>query len=90
MDNVAKKLKFNYFGVYEYSHSKDNILTYIKQPEHFYSDWEENGGILVVKYRPEMTGKDRYVVLHCVEVENNGNIFPVDISSLNKIPEIVD
>lgn len=88
MDKIAKKLKFSYFGVFKYSHSKDNILTYIKPSEHFFDF--DNGGVLVVKYRPEMKGKDKYMVLHCIEVGNDGNLFSVDISKLNRIPEIVD
>lgn len=90
---VAKKLRFRGLD-YEYSHSKDNILTYIRQPFHHYDDWEEDGGILVVKYRElnnEKDIKDRYVVLHhmCVFC-HNGHIEELDISKDNRIPEIVN
>lgn len=90
---VAKKLRFRGLD-YEYSHSKDNILTYIRQPFHHYEDWEEEGGILVVKYRHlpnEKDIKDRYVVLHQLIVTyRNGYIDECDISNVDKIPEIIE
>lgn len=93
MNTIAKKLKFR-GNVYEYSHAKDNILTYISQPYHYYDDWEEDGGILVVKYRNvtnEKDIKDKYVVLHEMRVSyGSGYISEEDISNLNKIPEIVE
>lgn len=90
---IAKKLEFNY-EEYEFSHAKDNILVYTRQPEHFYDDWEEDGGILIVKYR-NMENihnvKDRYVVLHQLRVSvGSGRIEHVDISKENKIPTIID
>ena len=68
---------------YRYSHSKKNVLVYISQPEHYYSDWEENGGILVVEYRPEKKNEgDRYYVLHQLSVSvYQGHIEHLDISS---------
>ena len=90
MDTVARKLEFN-FKTYEYSHSKDNILIYISQPEHYYDDWEEDGGLIVVRYRPSKNEKDRYVVLHQLRVNYcNGHIEHINISNLDKIPKIVE
>lgn len=92
MITIAKKLKFR-GTVYEFSHAKDNILTYISQPYHYYDDWEGDGGILVVKYRNvtnEKDIKDRYVVLHEMKVSyGRGYISEENISKSNKIPEIV-
>lgn len=81
MEEFAKKLEF--LGeIYEYSHAKKNVLTYISQPHCYYSDWEEDGGILVVQYRPEKKGKDKYYVLHQIVVTTNGRIIHNDISSI--------
>ena len=90
MTNIAKKLKYMGY-VYEYSHSKDNILIYTLDPKHHFYDWEEDGGILVVKYRPEINGeKNKYVVLHKIVVFCNGTISPSNISGMDRNPEIVD
>lgn len=90
MDTVAKKLRF-LGDIYEYSHAKDNVLIYTLTPEYYYEDWQEDGGILVVKYRPELKSeKDRYFVLHHIVITINGNIIHDNISDRNKIPEIVE
>ena len=72
---------------YKYSHSKKNILIYISQPEHYYDDWEEDGGILVVEYRPDKKNKnDRYFVLHQLSVySHNGHIEHLDISGCDRM-----
>lgn len=89
MEEFAKKLEF--LGeIYEYSHAKKNVLTYISQPIVHYSDWEENGGILIVQYRPEKKGKDKYYVLHQIVVTTYGKIIHNDISAVqNRIATIV-
>ena len=90
MDKIAKKLKFMW-KTYEFSHAKDNILIYTTQPIHYYDDWEEEGGILVVKYRPDVIGEQhKYLVLHQISVWNDGRIYPNNISGNDKIPEIVE
>ena len=83
-DTVAQKLEYR-GEVYTYSHCKKNILIYIRQPKHYYDDWEEDGGILVVEYRPE-TNNHQYIVLHCMRVcYNNGYIDQENISGHDKI-----
>lgn len=84
MKKVAQHLE--YCGnVYQYSHSKDNVMVYIDQPHHYYDDWIEDGGILIVKYRPEYNGHE-YLVLHCLSVcEGNGHIVHMDIHNKNRI-----
>lgn len=90
MNKIAKKLEFNSV-IYDYSQSKNNVLTYVKQPFLKYNDLEECGGVLVVKYRPYMKSeKDKYVVLHIINVRNDGFIQQFKISGQNKIPTIVD
>ena len=86
METVAKGLK--YLGnVYEYSHAKGNILVYVNQPCYYYEDWQEDGGILVVKYRPECKN-GKYLVLHCMRVNlRGGGITHINISKENKIAE---
>lgn len=85
MEKVAKYLKYGGY-VYEYSHAKKNILTYISQPYYKFDDWREDGGILVVQYRPNMFVKHRYLVLHCLTVyEGSGRIKHEDISKESKI-----
>ena len=73
MDKVAKHIK--YMGeVFEYSHSKKNILTYISQPFYQYDDWCEDGGVLVVEYRPNINNH-KYLVLHYLTVsQRTGHI----------------
>ncbi len=84
MEKVAKVLE--YMGkTYEYSHAKKNILTYISQPYHYYDDWEEDGGILVVEYRPNCKNH-QYLVLHSLWVGvHNGRIEHRNISKQSKI-----
>lgn len=90
MDSIAKKLSF-LGDTYKYSHSKDNVLIYTLEPEYYYDDWQEDGGILVVKYRPDIKSeKDRYFVLHHIIVTLNGSIIHNNISEHDKIPEIVE
>lgn len=90
MDKIAKKLKFMW-KTYEFSNAKDNILIYTAQPHQYYDDWEEDGGILVVKYRPDVKCEQhRYLVLHQITVGSDGRIFPNNISGNDKIPEIVE
>lgn len=61
--------------IYNYSASKDNILTYICQPEHHYSDWTEDGGILIVKYEANHDEAHQYYVLHQFRIfEGDGYI----------------
>lgn len=76
---------------YKYACSKHNVLIYVKQPEHFYDDWVENGGVLVVEYRPEANPKEAYYVLHEISVsEGSGYITSLDISNRsNRIAEPV-
>lgn len=86
METIAKALKYR-GDVYTYSHAKDNVLIYVIQPSYHYEDWQDDGGILVVKYRPECKS-GKYYVLHYMEVSlNNGRINHVDISKENKIAE---
>lgn len=83
-ENIAKKLEYR-GDVYKYSHSKKNILIYVKQPAHYYDDWEEDGGILVVEYRPEVNNH-KYIVIHSLMISyNNGHISHQDISHYDKI-----
>lgn len=77
---IAEKLEY-WYKTYKYSHSKQNILIYVCQPEHFYSDWHEDGSILVVQYRPEMAEKEAYYVLHMINVSDDGFINHLDISN---------
>ena len=53
--NYAKLLQYR-GEIYTYSHSKGNVLIYIIQPHHYYEDWREDDGILVVKYKPYWRG----------------------------------
>jgi hypothetical protein len=71
--------------IYDYSASKDNVLTYITQPEHYYDDWTENGGILVVKYQPEHDEAHQYYVLHELNVsEGSGHIYQENLHEYGK------
>ena len=72
-------------GVYNYSHSKGNVLIYISQPTYYYEDWVEDGGILVVKYRPN-NKNGQYYVLHKINVsEGTGYINHQNITKQNRI-----
>lgn len=83
-EDIAKKLEYR-GEVYKYSHSKKNILIYVQQPAHYYDDWEEDGGILVVEYRPK-TNNHQYIVIHSLRVSYiNGYISHEDISNFDKI-----
>lgn len=82
---VETKLKYR-GDVYEYSASKDNVLTYIKQPIHHYSDWVEDGGILIVKYNANADITHRYYVLHEFRIaECNGNITQENLHEYGKL-----
>ena len=71
---VAQEVRFHECR-YTYSHSKHNVLIYVCQPEHYYDDWVEDGGILVIEYRPEKSEKERYYVLHELHInEGSGRI----------------
>lgn len=88
METIAKTLR--YLGsAYEYSHAKDNILVYVDQPYYYYEDWQGDGGILVVKYRPECKS-GKYFVLHCMRVYLSGRIEHINISDKNKIAEPIN
>ena len=82
--------------VYNYSASKANILTYICQPEHHYSDWTEDGGILIVKYEPNYDETHQYYVLHEFRItEGSGYITQEDLHEYdqnggNRYAEIID
>ncbi len=90
METIAKKLEYN-GEYYEFSHAKKNILTYIKQPYYKYDDWYEDGGIIVVMYRPNVGGSHKYLVLHkfCIYMRN-AEIVPINISKQNKIANPVN
>ena len=67
MENkVAKQLVYQN-TIYDYSHAKNNVLVYITQPKHYYDDFEEDGGILIVKYNPG-TNNNNYTVLHKIRI----------------------
>ena len=71
---VAQEVRFHECR-YTYSHSKHNVLIYVCQPEHYYEDWVEDGGILVIEYRPEKSEKEQYYVLHELRIfEGSGRI----------------
>lgn len=79
---VAKELFF--IGkTYTYLRSKSNILVYISQPNYLYEDWQEDGGILVVKFHPDRLPKDAFEVLHCINSSccNYGYLRDNDVSS---------
>ena len=78
--------KLTYQGeVYNYSHSKGNVLIYISQPTYYYEDWIEDGGILVVKYRPN-NKNGQYYVLHKINVsEGTGHISHQNITKQDRI-----
>jgi len=70
----AQKIKYR-DCIYEYSHGKDNTLVYIIQPEHHYSDWVEDGGILIIRYEPNQDENHAYYVLHQLTIsEGSGYI----------------
>lgn len=84
---IAKQLKYQ-GQLYEYSHIKNNIAVYITQPEYHYSDWVEDGSILIVKYNPN---NHQYIVLHKLNVfEDTGYIEHINISNQSKIAEPYD
>lgn len=86
MNNIAKKLSYR-GNIYEYSHSKNNIMVYISQPTYHYDDWIDNGGIIVVEYRPNVNNH-RYIVLHELSVNcDGGHITHNNISNYSKIAE---
>lgn len=71
---IARKIEYRNC-IYEYNHSKDNILVYLIQPKHYYSDWTEDGGILVVRYKPNHDENHQYYVLHQLTIrEGSGHI----------------
>lgn len=77
---VAQEVKFH-GCIYTYSHSKHNVMIYISQPAHYYEDWTEDGGILVVEYRPDKNEKEQYYVLHELRVnEGSGYINHTDLT----------
>ncbi len=81
---VAKLLKYQ-GELYEYSHAKGNILVYVSQPYQYYEDWASDGGILIVKYRPNVKFQE-YLVLHKMVINvYTAKIEHVDISKDDKI-----
>ena len=87
-----KVARFIRYGgcVFEYSHAKHNILTYIMQPAYYYDDWQDDGGLLVVEYHPERKGHE-YLVLHYIGVnQRNGYISHNNISKRDKIAKPVE
>ena len=88
METIAKKLEYN-GEYYKFSHAKKNILTYIKQPHSYLYDYE-NGGIIVVMYRPNVRGH-KYLVLHKFRIYiRDAVIEPINISKQNKIANPVN
>ena len=87
--HVAKKLIYQH-EIYDYSHAKDNVLIYIKQPKYYYDDWIEDGCIIVVKYKPNINNNN-YIVLHKMVIrQGTGNITHVNISKDDKIAKPYD
>ena len=71
--------------IYTYSHSKGNVLIYIIQPQYYYEDWQEDGGILVVKYKPN-TKNNQYYVLHKLSIyKGSGHIEHINLTKQNRI-----
>lgn len=82
--NYAKLLKYR-GEIYTYSHSKGNVLIYISQPYHYYEDWLDDGGILVVKYKPN-TKNNQYYVLHNLRIcEGSGHIEHINLTKQDRI-----
>ena len=86
MNKTRYAEKLTYLGTtYKYSHSKGNVLIYVSQPAYYYEDWVENGGILVVQYRPN-TKNNQYYVLHQLSVcEGTGHITHLNITKQDRI-----
>ena len=73
---------------YNFSHSKHNILTYICEAKRYYSDWEEDGGILIIEYHPERSiANGRYYILHCLSVSLQGDINPMNLTGYSRCAE---
>jgi hypothetical protein len=84
-NNYAKFLEYR-GEIYTYSHSKGNVLIYIIQPHYYYDDWQEDGAILVVKYKPNTKNNDKYYVLHNLKInEGNGYIDHINLTKQNRI-----
>lgn len=90
MEEKSTKIKSKYAEnlsyesmTYKYSHSKGNVLVYIRQPQYYYEDWTEDGGILIVKYR-ENVKNGKYYVLHCIDVSQFGNGYMTHINLTGK------
>ena len=81
---------------YNYSESNDNVLTYVRQPEHHYYDWTEDGGILIVKFEPNYDETHQYYVLHEFRIsEGSGyitqeNLHEYNQNGGNRYAEIID
>lgn len=65
--NVAQTVEFNHC-LYTYSHAKHNVLVYEYQPTVEWGGEYSDGGILIVEYRPEKREKERYYVLHSLNI----------------------
>lgn len=82
-NNYAKFLEYR-GDIYTYSHSKGNVLIYVIQPHYYYDDWQEDGAILVVKYKPN-TKNNQYYVLHNLRICGNGYIEHINLTKQNRI-----
>lgn len=76
-EQIAEKLEY-FNSVYPFIRRKGDVLIYGKQVAHLYSDWVEDGKVLVVKYYADRDPKHAYELMHVITIDVHSGRFDVE------------